>query len=630
MSDETPYKSDIYDRDALIKEFLTKKSVTDKEEYFFNPTASAAQNDGEGGDTLIGHSKTAEYSDSDKIILSAWQFLCDKCGERVRTCGAPYYLHPLRVAYILRDGDFDTVSITAAILHSVFDLGVEREDIINIFGDEVCSIIEGTQKLGHLDASSNTLYQADAVRKMLFALSKDIRVIFVKIADRLDRIRNIKSMEKSKQRLLATEVIDIWAPLADRLGMQRIKNEFEDLSLKYTNNAAFLQIKSVVSLKKKERQEYLENAVGKIKAETDKLHLKVTITSRAKHFYSIYQKMKKRNKEVGELFDLFALRIICESNADCYTILGIVHGLWSPLEGRFKDYIAMPKANGYQSLHTTVMCDGAPLEVQIRTAEMHDIAEHGVASHTLYKAGTNKDLVTIKDLDILNMAANIVKSSDSDTAFQVYKNELLKDEIFVFTPKGQVKRLPEGSCAIDFAYSIHSSIGEHIIGAKADGKIISISAPLQNTQIVEVLTNPAAHPTQSQLSIVKSAKAHQKIHSWLTFNDPSFSDASAEKLRAQLATPPIKVTPPVVASGNKYAQVGLIARPPCKPPSHKVKVDGTSNVLVTFAKCCCPQYGDLIAGYISQKRGIVIHRASCLTYLRTPNIEKRRVTVEWE
>lgn len=615
MSDETPYKSDITNKDALIAEFFSNMTRCD--------------------DSNL-------YSDSDKAkINAAWAFLCNKCGERVRSCGAPYYLHPLRVAYVLLDGSFDAISITAGILHSASDLDVTRDELVHNFGEEVYSIIEGTQKLGHLDASSNTLYQADAVRKMLFALAQDIRVIFVKIADRLDRIRNIKSLEKNKQRALATEVIDIWAPLADRLGMQQVKNEFEDLSLKYTNNAAFLQIKNVIALKKEERQAYLQNAVAAIKSETDKLGLTVTITSRAKHFYSIYQKMKKRNKEVGELFDLFALRVICQTTADCYAILGIVHGLWKPLDGRFKDYIAMPKSNGYQSLHTTVMCQGSPLEVQIRTVAMHDIAEHGAASHTLYKSGTNKDIVSIKDLDILNMASEIVKSTNSDDTFQNYKNELLKDEIFVFTPKGQVKKLPQGSCAIDFAYAIHSAVGEHIVGAKADGKIISLAAALKNTQIVEILTNPAAHPTPNQLLLVKTAKAHQKIHSWLTFNDPTFSDASSQKLRAErskerknngdLATTQMPASDENSLSEHHAHKKGV--KKNTTTPTNKVarvKVDGVSNVVVTFAKCCSPKTGDVICGYVSQKRGIVIHRANCLTYLRAPNIKNRSVAVQWE
>lgn len=602
MSEETPYKADIYDKTALIDEFLDKMK---------------------GGGFGVNYTLL-----ECERVRDSWDYLCNLSGDKKRSCGSPYYLHPLRVSYVVMESGFDSEVITAAILHTVFDFDVTKDSIEKRFGAGVLSLIEGAQKLGHLEIKNQTRLEADAVRKMLFALSQDIRVIFLKIADRLDRIRNIKSLEKSRQRALAAEVLDIWAPLADRLGMQQVKNEFEDLSLKYTNNAAFLQIKSVVALKKKEREHYLLDAVAAIKKETDKMGLSVEISSRAKHFFSIYQKMKKRNKDASELFDLFALRIICENTTDCYAILGVIHSLYKPLDGRFKDYIAMPKSNGYQSLHTTVMCNGSPLEVQIRTKKMHDIAEHGAASHALYKSGTNHDLVNEGSLDILNMARDIIKTTKDDEAFKTYKDELFKDEIFVFTPKGQVKRLPQGSCAIDFAYSIHSDIGEHIIAAKADGKIISLTAPLKNTQIVEVITNPAAHPTGSQLLAVKTAKAHQKIHSWLTFNDPKFFDASAQKLRAERQEKDNKdVTQQEPVKSHKK---GTKKEEERTPQVRKVTVDGEKNIVVTFAKCCNPTPPNLIAGYISRLRGVVIHRADCLTYLRIPNVENRKVKVEWE
>lgn len=564
------------------------------------------------------------YSDSSKEkITKAWDFLLQNCKDKKRPCGSPYYLHPLRIAYILAQREFDDDCICAGLLHSIYDFEITSEEISSQFGTSVAKIIDGTSKIMHIPVNSKTLHQADAIRKMLFAMVDDVRVIFVKLADRLDRIRNIKTLESSQQKLLASEIIDIWAPLADRLGMSKEKNEFEDLSLKYTNPDAFQQIKAVIAQKKDERAAYLQKAVSTIQAEADKIGIQVSISSRAKHFYSIYQKMRKRNKEPSELFDLLALRVICQHKTDCYTLIGIVHGLWKPLEGRFKDYIAMPKANGYQSLHTTVMCEDKPLEIQIRTQKMHDIAEHGVASHWLYKKGMNHDLVDVNNLSIFNQLQELRNKPLSDeTFFQNFKNDLLGDEVLVFTPKGEVKKLPLGSNAIDFAYSIHSAIGEKIVGAKANGKIIPLTQPLQNTQIIEILTNPQAHPTEAQLKSVKTTKAKQKIHSWLVANDSTFE---AKSNTAKIENEASKV---IQEEHRKHKKgTGL---PQEQKETGKVKVGNTTNFIVTFAKCCNPKYPDPISGYVSTGRGLIIHKANCITFHRIPNIQKRTLEVEWE
>lgn len=568
---------------------------------------------------------------SKSLITKAWNFMLEKSAGMLRSCGKPYYLHPLRVAYILAQNEFDSVCITAGIIHNSYALNVTPEELTSKFGSEIAAIVACTSRIKNIPVNSRTLQQADAIRKMLFAMVDDVRVIFVKIADRLDRIRNIKSIEPQKQRQLASEVLDIWAPLADRLGMSAVKNEFEDLSLKYTNPDAFQQIKSVINLKKGERAEYLNSAVSKIQTEADKLGLKVTITSRAKHFYSIYQKMRKRNKEAGDIYDLLALRIICQRNQDCYTLVGIVHGLWKPLEGRFKDYIAMPKSNGYQSLHTTVMCEDRPLEIQIRTQKMHDIAEHGVASHWLYKKGTNHDLVDKSNLTIFNQLQELKEKPLSDeNFFQTLKRDLLGDEIYVFTPNGDVKHLPEGSTAVDFAYAVHSGVGEKIIGAKADGKIIPLTQELKNTQIIEVLTNPQAHPTESQLKYAKTAKARQKIHAWLVANDPNFVDKlAAAKIEAENAVKEA-ASHAIQDEKRKGHKKGLGAKEPEAPHITRVKVAGSSNFIYTFAQCCKPVYPDPIVGYVSMSKGVMIHRADCMTYLRVPNFERKTVPVEWD
>lgn len=571
------------------------------------------------------------YSQSDKArIVSAWDYLIGKTRDLKRKCGKPYYLHPFRVARILAQKNLGADTIISCLFHNILEVDPGcLGEIEEKFGKDVSVICYGTAKITSLNINSTSIHNADSIRKMLFAMVDDIRVILVKLADRLDRMRNLRSVSPQAQKLIAKEVLDIWCPLASRLGMSDVKSEMEDLSLKYSNPAVFQQIKSIVSQKKQERAEYLENSVRKISDAAKEIGIDVQISSRAKHFYSIYQKMRKRNKEPGELYDLLALRIICNTNTECYTLIGIVHGLWKPLEGRFKDYIAMPKANGYQSLHTTVMCEGKPLEIQIRTKEMHDIAEHGVASHWLYKKGTNKDLVKAQDLSIINKLRALRDEDLSDeNFFSELKNEILGDSIFVFTPKGDVKELPSGSNAIDFAYSIHTGIGEKIVGAKADGKIIALTAPLKNTQIIEIITNPNAHPTQSQLLAVKTSKAHQRIHAWLSENDPTFIDRDAEQ-KKESANAALARQRELKRPSDKKRK-SAEKKDPDSRYSGKIRVENDSNFVVTVARCCCPVPGDPIVGYISSKRGITVHRADCLTYLRIPLIENRSVNVEWD
>ena len=572
------------------------------------------------------------FEEQDKQrIQEAWAYLLQKSDGVSHSSGSSFFVHAMRVAFIIAQNEFDTDCVIASFFHNYYLLNISDQEIEEKLGPTVKQIVTGISKIRTISVNSKTLVQADAIRKMLFAMSDDIRIIFIKIADRLDHIRNIRNLENEKQRALAAEVIDIWAPLADRLGMQQVKNEFEDLSLKYTNHAAFQQIKAVISQKKDERASYLNNAVQKIQDEADKAGLKVTITSRAKHFYSIYQKMRKRNKEPGELYDLLALRIICQRNQDCYTLIGIVHSLWKPLDGRFKDYIAMPKANGYQSLHTTVMCIDRPLEIQIRTQKMHDIAEHGVASHWLYKKGTNHDFVNASQLGIFNQLQQLKdKQMEDESSFKQFKDELLADEIVVFTPKGDVKKLPIGSTAIDFAYSIHSAVGEKIVGAKADGKIIPLTQELKNTQIIEILTNPQAHPTENQLKYCKTGRARNRINAWLAANDPNFIDKAAQQRENDLNAEKngTHQTAPIEKKGHHKGngQNNTLQQPKVE----KVKIGNTSNFMITFAQCCHPTYPDPIVGYVSRYKGITVHKATCLTFQRIQNVEKRTVEIEWD
>lgn len=566
-----------------------------------------------------------EYIEHKDFICNAWNFLIDKTDEIYRTSNKPYFIHPMRVACILAENHLDYESVVAGFFHNILEFSeIDENEIAEKFGKSILTIIQGSKKITNLRIKNKTLQQADSFRKMLFAMIDDIRVILVKLADRLDRIRNIKIYEISVQKEIASEVIEIWAPLANRLGMSSLKVELEDLSLKVLNPEAFQQIKKVVSLKKNERAEYLEKAQKEIYKSANRLNIEVTVNSRAKHFYSIYQKMRKRNKTADELFDLLAIRIICQTPEECYMMIGQVHNLWKPLEGRFKDYIAMPKSNGYQSLHTTVMYEGKPLEIQIRTKQMHSVAEHGVASHWLYKKGTNKDSVSVDNLSIINQLKELKNEHLNDEDFfNEIKEELLGDSIFVFTPNGDVRELPSGATAIDFAYSIHSHIGETIVGAKADGQIIPLSKPLKNTQIIEVLTSPQAHPTLNQLQIVKSAKARSKIKSWLQNNGFSFETEKKETVQNSST---------VIQSQKIHSHKSGTGKPLQEENEApvKIRIGDTTNFMINVAKCCSPKFGDEIVGYVSRGRGIIVHKKDCKNFERIPNIDERYIPVIWE
>lgn len=561
------------------------------------------------------------YSDEKKERISdAWNFLVSKTLNFTRDDGSKFYLHPYRVAVIIAELEMDVDSVVIAILHDILSVeNVSDEEIEKKFGKDIFLLVKNIEKVSNVHFSANTLNHADAVRNMYFALADDMRVIIIKLADRIDFMRYLRYKDEVTQKTSAQEILEIWAPLADRLGIQQGKNELEDLSLKYLHPDAFQQIKSIVATKKDERAEYLEKTKQALYKAASRQGIEVTISSRAKHFYSIYQKMRKRNKEAGELYDLLAMRILCDSNAECYAILGIVHNLWKPLEGRFKDYIAMPKANGYQSLHTTVMAEGKPLEIQIRTKEMHNIAEHGIASHWLYKKGTNKDNVDAKDLPIFNQLQQLCENDINDEAlYAEFKDNLLKDKILVFTPNGDVIQLPQGATAVDFAYAIHTHIGETISSAKADGKIIPLSTPLKNTQIIEIVTSPQNHPTENQLQYVATYKAKSKIHAWLQANttEPKPQSVKTEEDESQKEARTHKR-----GKGKKEKQT---------VHSGKIRIDNTTNFVMTLAGCCNPKYPDDIVGYVSRARGITIHRADCHIYKRIPNADLRSVFVEWD
>jgi GTP pyrophosphokinase len=526
------------------------------------------------------------------------------------------------VAAILADMGLDEDCVAAGLLcRTAFDAeGLVR--LRKALGEGVYALAGGAARVASLSPADKSISDAEHIRTMLFAMVSDIRVIVIKLADKLDALRSMDAGAASgapPRRLkdCARECLDIYAPLAGRLGIQQIKDELEDLALKQLHHDAFVQIKDIVASKKSERERFLSGVKETALREARKAGLGVEVFSRAKHFYSIYQKMRKRGKAGGELFDLLGIRILCATVEQCYTLLGMCHRLWKPVDGRFKDYIAMPKGNGYKSLHTTVIASGRLLEIQIRTAAMHETAEYGVASHWLYKKGQGAERPRLEDLSIINRlkdwsapGAEGGAAGGADFLSEI-KKELLKDSIFVFTPMGKVIELPRNATAIDFAYAIHSDIGDHCSLAKANGKVIPLHAPLQNTQVVEIQTSVAAHPNRNWLSLVKTARARNRIRVWLARHDEAAVEAP--RVYAERPRPPSKKR----------------AAPEARPLL-TVRVADETNLLVRFAKCCAPAPPQAIAGFVSRGRGIIIHRADCKNLPHIAGFEERRIDAVWD
>ncbi|GHV89746.1 GTP pyrophosphokinase [Spirochaetia bacterium] len=576
------------------------------------------------------NNKIAAFKEKTAIFSRRDQDRIGKALSLAESAPNPSLIRSLDIASILIDLNLDADTVTAALL-----LG-NPGDLHADFGGSISLLVEGVRKIADISAKNKTIHEAENIRKMLFAMAADIRVIFIKLAERLHNMRTLDTLPAEQQKPIAQECLDIYAPLADRLGISGIKDELEDLSLKYLNREVYTQIKDIVSEKRGERTEFLNRVQEDIRREAAAAGIQIDVNSRAKHFYSIYQKMRKRNKAASDLYDLFGIRILCDSIENCYTLLGVVHRLWKPLDGRFKDYIAMPKSNGYQSLHTTVMAAGRMLEIQIRTAEMHHIAEYGIASHWLYKKGVTRDLIRPVDISIVNRLRDWKQLEDEKGETQNSKNfladirqEILKDSIYVFTPQGKVIELPAGSGPIDFAYSIHTAVGEHCVGAKADGAIIPLSSELQNTQVVEILTSPQAHPNLNWLRIVKTAKARSKIRSWLEQNDDSIiieKNVVAKKKAAVPLEPPSASAAPV----KEISAVQRVLQPSADANILQVRVEDEKNMMIHFARCCRPVIGDSIIGYISRGRGIIIHRKNCTNLANIPDFEDRKIETEWE
>ncbi len=561
-------------------------------------------------------------------ILKAAQKSAELHAGQLRESGEPYLVHPLQVAEILIGLKLDASAVISALLHDVLeDTVMTRIDLRRDFGKDVDLLVNGVTKIATVKAKNKSVQNTETIRKMLFAMAKDIRVILIKLADKLHNMRTLEYKKEHRRRAIAQETLDIYAPLAGRLGIAWLKDELEDLALKHVQKAAYDQIKAFVVLKRGERSGYLERIEEKILQAAADHNVKVEVETRAKHFYSIYQKMKRRGKEIDEIYDLLGTRILCGSTAECYTILGLVHQIWPPIEGRFKDYIAMPKANKYQSLHTTVMgFDGKLLEIQIRTREMHQTAEFGIAAHWLYKTGLSRKESGQEDLAILNRVRDLGSVRITSNEFlEEIKREILKDSIYVFTPKGDVIQLPRGATAIDFAYHIHTEVGHHTLAAKADGSIIPLREELKNTQVIEVITSQSAHPHLNWLRYAHTTRTRQKIRQWLNKHDESLIlDKSIVARKKRPADEPkgARAEEPPKESGdaNSIIDTGKVG----------IRVGDERNMMIRFAQCCHPTTGDSIVGYISRGRGIIVHKRGCRNLVNIPDFVSRRIEVEWE
>jgi len=549
-------------------------------------------------------------------------------GQR-RDSGEPYFVHPLQVSQVLIEMNMDADVISAALLHDVLeDTRMNRVDLRREFGKEVESLVNGVTKISVVKAKNKSVQESDTIRKMLLAMIKDIRVILIKLADKLHNMRTLEFKPPQRRREIAQETLDIYAPLAGRLGISWLKDELEDLALKHINPNAYRTIKEYVAEKKVERAAYLQRVKDAIYAAAAEEKLGIEVSSRAKHFYSVYQKMKRYGKELDEIYDLLGLRLIVETTNQCYQALGLVHHLWPPIEGRFKDYIAMPKANQYQSLHTTVLCFGGKIiEIQIRTREMNNTAEFGIAAHWLYKQRTRAAAVLSDELNFIHKVRDLNDARITSSEFlEEIKREILRDSIYVFTPKGDAVQLPKGSTAIDFAYHIHSEVGNHTSGAKADGNIIPLREPLTNTQVIEILTNPNAKPHVNWLRYARTSRARSKIRNWLNKHDENLIINQNIIARKQSETERPHDRPQQGAGKTVSSETSQIL------DQHKVavRVGDERNMMIRFARCCNPHTGDEIVGYVSRGRGIIIHRQDCRNLQSIDGVSERLIEVEWE
>ncbi len=618
-------------------------------------------------------------SEDEALIRKAYELCKEKHGNQLRHSGEPYFVHPYEVACILADMELDAEAIVAGLLHDVIeDTEVGYDEIKEEFGEQVALLVEGVTKLDKIKVISKEEAHIENLRKMFFAMAEDIRVVLIKLADRLHNMRTLKHMKPEKQLEKAKETLDVYAPLAYRLGISKIKIELEDLSLKYLDSVAYYEIVDGLSQKQSERDAYVQNVRNVIADKMEAMNIECHISARAKHIFSIFRKMYNQNKTLDEIYDLFAVRIIVDTVAECYAVLGIVHEEYKPIPGRFKDYIAMPKPNMYQSLHTTVIGpDGQPFEIQIRTWDMHRVAERGVAAHWKYKEGKAG---STDNLDWVNKLLEIQNDSvDPEDFMRTLKIDMFADEVYVFTPKGDVIALPAGSTPIDFAFYIHSAVGYKMTGAKANSKIVPLDYKLQNGDIVEVITSGANKgPSMDWLKIVKTSTARSKINSWFKkenreaniergrnsveaefrrlglnqtdYFKPKYLDpmlkrygfAGVEEMYAAIGFGGITAAKVIARLRDSYQSENKENLPPefvvkqskVKPNKTNlgIEVKGVDNCLVRLSKCCNPVPGDEIIGFITRGRGVSVHRCDCINIQPeslTEDMRSRMIECDW-
>jgi GTP diphosphokinase / guanosine-3',5'-bis(diphosphate) 3'-diphosphatase len=608
------------------------------------------------------------------VLERAYQFSERSHRGQQRASGEPYLSHPLQVASLLVDFKMDVTTVTAGLLHDVLeDTGATKQDLEREFGKEIAELVDGVTKLGKLAFSSREERQAENFRKMLVAMARDLRVLMIKLADRLHNMRTLDYLASDKARKISQETLDIYAPLAHRLGMAKVKAELEDLALRTLSPDAYMDLQKRVAKRRLEREADINHVITIIEKKLLEVGIESQIRGRPKHFYSIFKKMHDQGREFDEIYDLTAVRVITNSVRDCYGALGVIHSLWKPVPGRFKDFIAMPKVNMYQSLHTTVIGPkGDPVEIQIRTWEMHRIAEEGIAAHWLYKEKkSGKDKLDESLLWLRQLIETQQDTKDPREFLDSVRVDLFPDEVYVFTPKGDVKALPDGATPIDFAFAVHTKVGEHCVGAKVNGKLVPLRTALRQGDIVEIVTSPNQHPSRDWLKFVKSTRARTKINQWLKIEERARSielgrelfDREAKKYRlnpqalltgeemqraaSDLGYP----TPDDVLAAIGYGKASVhqllnklapgatlttVERPRAPSTGTQPKTDqgvrirGVDDLLVRFAKCCNPLPGDQIVGFITRGRGLTVHARDCLTVAKSVLDRERLINVEWD
>lgn len=607
------------------------------------------------------------------VLVRAYEFASNAHAGIFRLSGAPYITHCLAVTEILAGLRLDIPTLCAGLLHDVIeDTSITRSRIETEFGAEVARLVEGVTKISTLGFGTREERHAENLRKMIIAMAQDIRVILIKLADRLHNMRTLQYLPKEKQTRIAQDTMDIYAPLAHRLGIGKIRWELEDLSLRFLKPEVYEDIQNQVNRKRQEREQIIEDNKKELQAKLAEMEITARIEGRSKHFYSIYQKMDLQHKTFEEIFDLAAIRVITESVKDCYAVLGIVHTLWTPVQGRFKDYIAMPKSNLYQSLHTTVWgSHGEPLEIQIRTQEMHRIAQDGIAAHWLYKE--NKTMAKEQYEQKFGWLKQLLESQeetrDPKEFMENLKVNLFSAEVFVFTPKGKVQELPAGATPVDFAYAVHTEVGNHCVGAKVNGKIIPLKATLNTGDILEIITKESAHPSRDWLSFVKTSRARNKITHYLKLAEAeqytktgkeefmrelkaihaNFQEVTKsegfQKLCVDLGFPGADEIYISIGSGklsaknlvhrlfpsaDRFSKADSLPDVPITRSQEGIIIKGLSHALVRFGKCCHPVAGDPIIGFITRGRGISVHKKDCQSIAPFLDDPKRRVEVNWD